>query len=84
MGKHPGLATRNSAESILRAAAMASQSFVFPHGPPHEEAIEVSEYRVEGGLIELAEVLNPASKDRIPHARQVVDSLVASQMESPA
>src|SRR5713226_7186806 len=38
----------------------------------------------QGRLVETTEVLNPAAKDGIPHARQVIDGLVAPQMDSPA
>src|SRR5271157_608543 len=84
MGKHPWLTTGNSAEPIFRSAAMPSQLLVFPHGPPHQQAIEGAQDRVQGRRIETAVVLNPAPKNRIPHARQVIDGLVAPQMDTPA
>src|SRR5258708_24453726 len=38
----------------------------------------------QGRLVETTEVLNPAAKDGIPHARQVIDGLVPPQVDSPA
>ena len=39
--------------------------------------------RIQGRFVETAVVLNPPSKDRIPHAGQVVDGLVAAPREVP-
>ncbi len=83
MGKQPGLTTGNAAEPIFSPTTMPSKPFVFPHGPPHEEAIEVSEDRVQGRFIEAPVVLNPAAKNRIPHARQVINGFVTPQIDPP-
>lgn len=39
---------------------------------------------MEGGLEELAVVLNPAAHDRIQHVRQILDGFVALPMNVPA
>ena len=44
----------------------------------------MSEDRIQCRPVEPAEVLNPTAQDWIPHARQVIDGLVAPQMEMPA
>ena len=41
----------------------------------------MSEDRIQCRPVEPAEVLNPTAQDWIPHARQVIDGLVAPQME---
>ena len=46
-------------------------------------AIKVAEDRIQGRFVETAVVLNPPAKDRIPHAGQVVDGLVAAPREMP-
>src|SRR6266508_1476013 len=63
---------------------MSSQPLVFPHGPSSQELVEVAKGWIQGGLVETTEVLDPATQDCIPHARQVVDGLVATQGDSPA
>src|SRR5687768_1156063 len=68
---------------MFGSATMLSQPLVFPHGPANKESIEVSEDRIQGRPVEPAEILNPASHDRAPHARQVINGLVAAQMEMP-
>ena len=83
MGKQPGLTSGNAAEPVLSSTTSPLEPFVFPHGPSHEKAIEVSEDRVQGRLVEAPVVLNPASKNRIPHARQVVDGFVTPQIDPP-
>ena len=51
--------------------------------PSNQQAIEVAKDRIQGRFVETAVVLNPPSKDRIPHAGQVVDGLVASPRKVP-
>ncbi len=70
----------NRAKTPLRRRAAP---FVFPHGPSNQQAIEVAKDRIQGRFVETAVVLNPPSKDRIPHAGQVVDGLVAAPREVP-
>ena len=69
---------------MLSATMMAAEAFVFPHGPADQKAVEMTEDRVQRGPIEAPVVLNPATEDRIPHARQVVNGLVAPQGQPPA
>ncbi len=64
MGKQPGLTTGNAAEPIFSPATMPVEPFVFSHGPPHEEAIEVSEDRVQGRLIKAVLTKNLIQSDR--------------------
>jgi hypothetical protein len=84
MGKHPGFPARKTAEPILRSAAMTPEPLVFPPGPPDQQDVEMAENRIQRGLVEPAVVLNPAAQDWIPHAREVIDGLVAPRVESPA
>src|SRR5713226_5738088 len=69
---------------MLSPATMPAKAFVFPHGPANQKLVEMAKDRVQRGPIEAAVVLNPATQDRIPHARQVVNGLVAPQGQSPA
>jgi hypothetical protein len=68
---------------MLGSAAMLSQPLVF-HGPTNKESVEVSEDRIQCRPVKPAEVLNPTPHDWVPHARQVIDGLVAPQVETPA
>ncbi len=84
MGKQPRLPTRDTAEPMLGASTMPAEALVFPHGPADQKVVEMTEDRAQSGPIEAPVVLNPAPKDRIPHARQVIDGLVAPQWQLPA
>jgi hypothetical protein len=44
----------------------------------------VTEGGVQGGFVEATEVLDPAAQGGVPHARQIVNGLVAPQGDSPA
>src|SRR5215471_3054690 len=43
----------------------------------------MAEDRVQSGLVEPAVVVDPAPQYRIPHAGQIIESLVTTQMEPP-
>src|SRR6516165_9865068 len=63
---------------------MPSQPLVFPHGPTSQELVEVAKGGVQGGSVEATVIPDPATQDGIPHARQVVEGLIAPQGDSPA
>src|SRR5713101_3194907 len=69
---------------MLSPATMPAKAFVLPDGPADQQLVEMAKDRVQGGPIEAPVVLNPAPKDRIPHARQVVNGFVAPQGQPPA
>src|SRR5579864_7384442 len=69
---------------MLSPATMPAKAFVLPHGPADQKLVEMAKDRVHSGPIEASVVLNPATEDRIPHARQVVDGFVAAQGQPPA
>src|SRR5260370_39470211 len=69
---------------MLSPATMPAKAFVFPHGPADQKLVEMAKDRVQRGPIEAAVVLNPATEDRIPHARSVVNGFVAPQGQPPA
>jgi hypothetical protein len=64
VSEKPRFTTTNATEPMFRSATMPSQPLVFPHGPTDQESIEVSEDRVQSGLVEPPVVLNPAHSDR--------------------
>ena len=84
MGKQPRRPTGHTAEPMLSATRMPAEACVFPHGPADQKVVEMTEDRGQRGPIETSVVLNPATQDRIPHARQVVNGLVAPQGQPPA
>jgi hypothetical protein len=84
MGKHLGFTATKLPEPMLGSPPMPPKPLVFPHGPTNQEAVEMPEDRVQGRRKESPEVLDPAPKNRIPHARQVVNGLVTPQRKSPA
>src|SRR6266849_5078234 len=69
---------------MFSPATTPAKAFVFPHGPADQKLVEMAKDRVQRGPIEAAVVLNPATEDRIPHARQVVNGFVAPQGQPPA
>ena len=84
MGKQLRLPPGDTNEPMCSPSMVLAEAFVFPHGPADQKVIEMTEDRVQRGLVEAPVVLNPATEDQIPHARQVVDGLVAPHGQSPA
>src|SRR5216683_2172819 len=69
---------------MFSPTTMPAKAFVLPHGPADQKLVEMVKDRVQSGPIEASVVLNPATEDRIPHARQVVNGFVAPQGQPPA
>src|SRR5665648_145869 len=62
---------------------MATQLLKLPHGPTGQSAIQLAQNWVKRRLVVAAIVVNPAMEDWIEHPGQVVESLIAPQVESP-
>jgi hypothetical protein len=65
-------------QPMFRPPAMPLQPSVLPHCPPNQGEVEVSEDRIQRGLVVAAEVPNPASDHGIEHVRQVSQVLVGT------
>src|SRR5215471_10262625 len=84
VGKQPRLPTCHLNEPMCGASMVPAEPLVFPHGPTNQKVVEMTEDWVQLGLVEAPVVQNPAAQDRIPHARQVINGLVAPHGQSPA
>ena len=69
---------------MCRPAQMSPQLLVFPVGPSGQRAIQLPHWRIQRRAIIPPVILEPAPDDRIEHARQIFDRLIAAQMQLPA
>jgi hypothetical protein len=79
-----GLAPGDVSDEPARPGLVAAQAFVFPHGPPHEELVEVAEDRIQHGLVEAPVVVDAALQHDVEHAHQVREGLVRGKVQPPA
>src|SRR5262249_31395277 len=83
MHKEARLPLGNPPEPMGGAALMALQLLVFPHGPPDQNPVQDPEGRVQRRFVVLPIILHPSAHNRIEHAREVVASFVATQVQPP-
>ena len=84
MHKEARLPLGNPSEPMRGSALMAFQLLVFPHGPFDQNAIQDLEGRIQRRLVVLPIILHPSAQDGIEHAGEIVESLIATQVQPPA
>ena len=75
---------RNPCQPVSRPSAMASQPLELTGCPQHQLSINLPERRIQRRLVEGTVIVDPSPDLRIEHARQIVQSLVAAQLQPPA
>src|SRR5262249_16631602 len=83
MHKEAWLPSANPPEPMGRSALMAFQLLVFPHGPFDQNAIQDLEGRIQRRFVVLPIILHPSPQDGIEHAGEIVESLIATQVQPP-
>lgn len=63
---------------------MMSQPLVFPFSPQGQVAIQLAHRRVQRRGIKAPVVANPTPYDRVEHAGQIFDRLIAALWQVPA
>ena len=76
--------SRDTRDPMCRPAQMSPQLLVFPIGPSGQRAIQLPHRRIMRRAIIPPVILEPAPDDRVKHARQIFDRLIAAQMQLPA
>src|SRR5262249_61705014 len=71
-------------EPMGRSALMAFQLLVFPPGPFDPNASQDLAGRIQRRLVVLPIILHPSPQDGIEHAGELVESLIATQLQPPA
>ena len=75
---------RNPRQPVAGTSATSSQTFELVGCPQYQFSINLPERRIQSRLVEGTVVLDPSPDLRIEHARQIVQSLVAAQLQPPA
>jgi hypothetical protein len=84
MHKEARLPLGNPSEPMGGPPLMALQLLVFPHGPFDQNPIQDPEGRIQRRLVVLPIVVHPSTQDGIEHMREIVESFVTPQVQSPA
>lgn len=84
MHKEARLPSGDPPEPMRGPALMALQLLVFPHGPADQNPVQDLEGRIQRRLVVLPLILRPSTQERIEHAGEIVESLIAAQVQPPA
>ena len=84
MHKEARLPLGNPSEPMRGPALMALQLLEFPHGPLDQNPIKDLEGRIQRRFVVLPIILHPSAQDGIEHAGEIVESLVTTQVQTPA
>ena len=83
MSEQRRLPPGDPAQRMLRPPAMPPEPLVLPHDPPTQGEVEVSEDRIQRGLVVVAELPDPAPNGGIEHVRHVRQGLVGAPGTPP-
>ncbi len=83
MGKRTGFNLGDSAQPLIGPATMPPQPLVFGHHPLSQTAVQITQCRVQGRLVEPAVVGDPSPYHGVEHPGQIIHLLVDTTPELP-